>query len=141
MATNNRANIIHYRGGYRYQLTRPYTYASAIIGRELQHEYVSLSADGQLAIRRGYCWDGASGPALDTKTIMRASLVHDALYQLARHHQLPASFRAAADDELYHICRADGMNRIRAKYVLLAVRLFGATSADPKNKRKEQSAP
>ncbi|GAK24268.1 hypothetical protein JCM19052_4928 [Vibrio sp. JCM 19052] len=59
--------------------------------------FLSLSEQGLLTIKKGYSWDGASGPAIDTKNILKASLVHDALYQLMREEVLPQSSREQAD--------------------------------------------
>ena len=59
--------------------------------------WVHLAGDGQLTIKRGYCWDGASGPTFDTPSTMLASLVHDALYQLMRECLLPQDYRIRAD--------------------------------------------
>ena len=72
---------------------------------------------------------------------MCGSLVHDALYQLLRLGLLPPECRAAADAELYRICRADGMSWIRAKLWLRAVRKFAASAASPINKRLIKVAP
>lgn len=82
---------------------------------------------GELHVHKSYCWDGPSGPAIDTTDFMRASLVHDALYQLIEWGAVPARpWRAAADRELLSICREDGMPTWRAYYAYAAVRLFGA---------------
>ena len=59
---------------------------------------------GRIIIKKGYAWDGASGPTIDTKSSMRASLVHDALYQLIRLKLLPFSYKAIADKNFYNIC-------------------------------------
>jgi hypothetical protein len=69
--------------------------------------WVHLSGDGRLTIRRGYCWNGASGPTLDTASTMRASLVHDALYQILREGLLPPAFRLRADACLERIMLRD----------------------------------
>lgn len=88
--------------------------------------WVSLTGDGLIHIARGYAWDGASGPALDTMSFARASLVHDALYQLIAEGELPLNpWKRHADAELYRIAREDGMSWWRARRVWLAVRLFG----------------
>ena len=73
----------------------------------------------------GFQWDGASGPAIDTPSFMRASLVHDALYKLAREGMLPDGWRLPADKVLVAILRKDGMSWIRRKWVCGAVRGFG----------------
>lgn len=87
-------------------------------------EHIELSPDGKLAIKAGYAWDGPSGPALDTPSGMRASLVHDALYQLMRMGLLPILWRKEADLELRRIAREDGMSFTRARYWYWAVRMF-----------------
>jgi hypothetical protein len=88
-----------------------------------------LAADGLLTIQKGYAWDGPSGPTWDTRNFMRASLVHDALYQLMREERLPRMYRDTADQLLRQICLEDGMCSICAWWVYHAVRLFGASSA------------
>jgi len=121
---------IKYREGYKYQLAEDYTHSTGIrLPSSLITDYVSLGTDGALVIRKGYAWDGPSGPTLDTKAFMRGALVHDALYQLARTFKMGDVFRKAADDLLHAICREDGMGAFRAWYVRCAVRTFGATYA------------
>jgi hypothetical protein len=132
---------IRYIGGYRYQLVAEYTVQTAITGYDIDHEFIRLAPDGTLTIRRYYCWDGASGPAIDTKDFMRGSLVHDALYQLLRLELLPQKLRVAADQILYGICREDGMGWLRANYVRRILLRFGGPAANPKNKRIVQVAP
>ena len=89
------------------------------------------SNGGTIRIGAHYAWDGASGPAPDIPSIMRGSLVHDALYQLMRLGELDLSFRETADDLLKTMCRADGMNRMLAWLVHRSVRTFGAEHATP----------
>jgi len=114
---------------------------------EIQIEnFVGLSAEGTLTIKAGYAWDGPSGPTVDTKTFMRGSLVHDALYQLIRAEKFePGSrdkMRAMADDLLRDICIEDGMSSFRAWYVHRAVRWFGGAAAKENEKYfEEHSAP
>lgn len=88
------------------------------------NDYVFLMSSGKLTLQNGYEWDGASG-AIDTKSIMRASLVHDGLYQLIREGHLAKGYRKRADRIMYRICRQDGMSWFRAQYVYRAVRWFG----------------
>lgn len=93
--------------------------------QDINYNIMSLSRDGLLSLDEGFKWDGASGPAIDTKDFMRASMIHDALYFLLRIGDLPVSYRKQADLLLYQMCRADGMPILRAWYVYYAVRLFG----------------
>lgn len=132
--------MIHYRSGYKYQLSKPYTcWLKKPIPNEVDHEYFAIQANGFMGIKSGYAWDGASGPAIDTKNFMRGSLIHDVLYQAIREGLLPKSFRETADEILRDICVEDGMSRIRATWVYYGVRIGGGPAL--RHDRKEYSAP
>lgn len=134
--------MILYKGGYKYQLVEEYSCVVSILPEQTIYDgYVVLDTRGNLNIRKGYAWDGPSGPTIDTSTFMRGSLVHDALYQLIRAGKLDSSHREQADKELRRICLEDGMYRIRAWWVYQAVRNHGASAADPKNRKKVYKAP
>lgn len=121
---------ITYRDGYKYQLVEPYTIQTAIKpSQRVQALFLNLTTEGILHIGRGYAWDGASGPAIDTPDFMRGSLVHDAFYQMIRNGRLDPDERKVADGELYRICLEDGMSAVRAKAVYEAVRAFGGNYA------------
>ncbi|EMO20729.1 hypothetical protein LEP1GSC168_0070 [Leptospira santarosai str. HAI134] len=130
---------------YKYELVKSYSFQTDIkteepiqIGNPDIKTFISLDPDGLLHIEAGYAWDGPSGPTIDTKTFMRGSLVHDALYQLMREEKLDrAQYREYADHLLKQICTEDGMNRFRAAYVYKSVRWFGESSATPKDETKE----
>ena len=87
--------------------------------------YVSLRHDGVLCLKEGYHWDGASSIAIDTKSFMRGSLVHDALYQLMREDILSWDFKDVVDKILIDLCKEDGMGWLRRKYIYFAVSKFG----------------
>ncbi len=92
---------------------------------------------GRLLISPEYAWDGPSGPTIDTKSFMRGSLAHDALYQLMREGKLNRHYRKYTDRLLKKICLEDGMNKFRAWYVYKAVRMFGEKRVYPdKNENK-----
>ncbi len=116
---------------YKYQLLQEYRVTVDLaVAEDIITGFVDLKADGELRISTGYAWDGASGPSIDTKTFMRGSLIHDALYQLMRLGHLDSDrHREQADAILSSICLEDGMNSFRAWYVYKSVRLFGAGSA------------
>ncbi|AOP32549.1 hypothetical protein A0128_00845 [Leptospira tipperaryensis] len=130
---------------YKYQLMKNYDYQTSIrvssplqIGIPEVKIFVELSSDGILKIESGYAWDGPSGPTFDTKTFMRGSLIHDALYQLMREEKLDRKiYRKSADAILKEVCLEDGMNFFRANYVYQFVRWFGESSAKPKDETKE----
>jgi hypothetical protein len=81
--------------------------------------------NGYLNINKGYAWDGPSGPTIDTRTFMEASLVHDALYQLMRQGKASRDLRIEADRLLRQMCIEAGMSKARAWYVYRSVRMFG----------------
>lgn len=115
-------------GKYKYLLEEEYLHPTRIVpSNHLDTDYVALSLDGVLVVKKEYAWDGASGPAIDTKSFIRSSLVHDALYQLISLGLLNKKYRKAADKLLYKICREDGMGKFRAWYVYSAVRWFGGS--------------
>lgn len=82
-----------------------------------------------LQIKKGYCWDGPSGPTIDTDNFMRGSLFHDAWYQVMREHEFYRQFRDDADRWLQAMCLADGMSRWRAQWVYWGVKTFGRRAA------------
>jgi len=133
---------IRYRSGYKYQLVEEYSVAVAVRPAEpIDMDYIALSADGLLTVKKSYAWDGPSGPTVDTKNFMRGALVHDALYQLMRDGYLPETFREMADLELHRICREDGMSTFRAWCVLLAIRKFADFAASPESRKPVLTAP
>jgi len=134
--------MIKYKSGYKYQLVESYyTRVDIKILKPISLNYIALGIDGNLLIKKGYCWDGPSGPTIDTKNFMRGSLIHDALYQLMREGLLGPAWRRKADKELRKACLEDGMSKIRAWCVYYSVRKFAAFAADPKNKKPVLTAP
>ena len=136
---------IFYKGGYKYQLNKPYTVEIFIKPEKaILTPYIDLSETGVLTIAAGYSWDGPSGPTFDTKSFMRPSLVHDALYQLMRQRHLVGGnlgHRKRADMLLRQHCLEDGMTKIRAWWVYRAVRVGSRQSSLAENKRPVLSAP
>jgi hypothetical protein len=123
---------------YKYQLMALYGIQTSIKSEsEIQLDYIMLRTDGMLFIHKGYCWDGPSGPTIDTPSFMRGSLIHDALYQLIRKGHISRSYRYYADALLYKICLEDDMLKCRACYVFKSVRKFGKCFVKPKVKIKE----
>jgi hypothetical protein len=87
-------------------------------------EWITLTPSGLLTLQAGYAWDGASG-AVDTKSFMRGSAVHDALFQLIRLGLLDKQWFKECNKEMIRWCDTDGMLKIRQIWVYHAVRLFG----------------
>jgi len=110
---------------YKYRLDEDYTIKTNILEYDVNLPYISLDPIGYLTIKKGYCWDGASGPTWDTKSCRRGSMLHDACYQLIRMGFIPYSFKEYADTLLHDICIEDGMWQWRADAWIWAVDVFG----------------
>jgi hypothetical protein len=90
-----------------------------------EYGFISFYANGQVKVRSGFCWDGASGPTLDTIDSVCAALGHDVLYKLMGQKLLPSSYKDEADQWFYMRLVKDGMVGFRAFAWFKAVRLFG----------------
>jgi hypothetical protein len=136
-------NNIAYKSGYKYQLKEMYRITIDIKPvSPINTDYIQLDTDGNLTISKGYAWDGPSGPTIDTLSFMRASLVHDAFYQLMREGCLDHKiYRDPSDRLLQKMCIEDGMWRLRAWWVYQGVRLFADFAADPSESKPVTRAP
>ena len=126
---------------YKYQLIYDYTINIEIddLEQDVNTNFIALTTDGLLTVKKQYAWDGPSGPTIDTRSFMRGSLVHDALYQLMREKYLDyTKHRNYADKLLKKICLADGMFKFRAWYVYKAVRMFSEKNARPFTEPKDE---
>lgn len=134
--------MIKYKGGFKYQLCEDAFFQLRLTVKEdIDTDYINIRSEGILTVKKGYAWDGPSGPTIDTKNSMQGSLVHDALYQLMRMKLLSAGFRHIADLELERICVEDGMWKFRAGIWRRMVNLFAKKSSMPDNKRVIYTAP
>jgi len=115
--------------GWKYELLAPYGLELPEVfhdpGRYIADQYLRLTGT-TLTAKTRYAWDGPSGPTFDTPSTMRASLVHDALYQMMRLGWLPASLKGATDQLFYDHLREDGMGKVRAWCWYKAVSWFGS---------------
>lgn len=68
---------LRYTEGTKYQVAEDYHVDTPILGESIFDWQFMLTPDGHLVVRKGFAWDGASGPTFDSKTSMSASLVHD----------------------------------------------------------------
>ncbi len=134
---------IRYRAEYKYQLANDYSIRISIQPKcDIDTDFISLDTCGNLLVKKGYAWDGPSGPVIDTDENMRASLVHDALYQLMRNKYLVTrTHRKAADKLFKDICKEDGVSNWWASIYYKALRRYGMPSASPQNKKKIHRAP
>lgn len=136
-------NQIKYRSGYKYQLAEDYKIKTAIIPKEaVDTKFIKLDLQGNLTVSEGYAWDGPSGPVTDTQNNMRASLVHDAFYQLMRNKYLTIKNHKDKSDRLFQkMCVEDGVSVTNAKIYYYGLKIGGKPAADPKNKKPILKAP
>ena len=125
--------------GHKYELDLEYQTKIAVRPEvDIDTDYIALDATGNLILRKGFSWNGANG-TIDTKTILRGSMVHDALYQLMREGEIESSqWRKIADDELRRICREDGMGRARLAIMHFVFRIYGEKSTKENTNRSEK---
>ena len=132
----------YYKAGYKYQLARDYSqYVGVFPDHDIETAYLRLTRSGFLTCKNSYAWDGASGPTWDTPDTIRASLVHDGLYQLIRLGLIPMRWRGRADLLLRDILLADGMHPVRAEIWYMAVSHFAHDAALPEAERPVLEAP
>jgi len=140
---NRRKENMKYQAGFKYQLSEDETFRITMIEPEdsIHTRFISLSPEGTLHISAGYAWDGPSGPTYDSANSLRASLAHDAIYQLMRLGLIEESWRGQADLLLDRILEEDGMWSLRRWYWLKGVQWFAAGAANPDNVKPIQDAP
>jgi len=94
--------------------------------------FLKIEESGLLTIKAGYHWDGPSGPTFDSKCAMRASLFHDAIYQLISEDVIEPSYRKYADIMFRKMCIEDGMSRVRAWLWYRSLRVAGKKATKSK---------
>ena len=132
---------IQYFEGVKYVLAKPFWYKTPFIGYEHKHVFVEIRPDGWLHVKAGWAWDGASGPTIDTKSSMRASLAHDAIAFLMRRGVIPWQEWPNNDEMLMDICIKDHMWGWRARLWRAALKLVHGSYGKPENMRKAKVAP
>lgn len=107
---------------WKYRITKGFSSQTDIIPPEkIQTSFSTLTVKGRLYICKGFCWDGASG-AIDTKSIMKASCVHDAFCNWMSDGLLDYKvYWIPAAKLLHKICITEDMSKVRAEYVYKAV--------------------
>jgi len=116
---------------WKYQLTKSYVIKlpGKFAAEIATTDFLTL-VHGGLVIRRGYAWDGSS-VVFDTKHCMRASCVHDALYQLMRQGKVDYGLRDAADELYRDLCIEDGMWKWHAGIRYLGLKWLAGSHARP----------
>jgi len=133
---------IEYFKGYKYQLATTATFETNFRPPEDIHwKRLHLTRDGIFTIDEGYAWDGPSGPVVDRESNMRASLVHDGLYQLMRMNELDHNDWKKADLEYVKRLLDDGTMGIVADIHLAGLDLVGGSCAHPSARKEIHKAP
>ena len=124
--------------GYKYKLEEDVIVQLKFISGTIDHPFVTLDALSLLTIKKGYTWDGASFITFDTKSSMKSSLVHDALYQMMREGLLSRDYRNYVDELLRDISIEEGMWKWRANLWYRVVQKYAFKSSisrkNPRNK-------
>jgi hypothetical protein len=118
---------------YKYQTVEDYTTKIEVYPeKDLIFRFMELSSTGNLLIKSGYAWDGATGLPKTPTTILRGSLVHDVLYQLMRLGALDYKTNRILADRIFRsMCLEDGASKIEANCVYSFVRVFGEKYTKP----------
>jgi len=129
---------IVYQRGFKYQTTKEWSIQTKTLGYGVAIEassggapWVSLTPRGVLTIREGFCWDGPSGPTVDTPEFIAASLPHDGGFDLMRNELIPRSTKSQWDALLRDYGRQLGMGWFRTLYVWIGVKIGADFAAKP----------
>jgi hypothetical protein len=116
----------YYERGWKYELAEDTDFQTQIFPEHtITTDFIQLRPDGLLTLCRGYAWDGASGPTIDSDSSMRGSAVHDALYQLMKLGLLDLDWFTESNRELRRWLKLDGMSFVRRWAWYHAVQQFG----------------
>lgn len=134
--------MIRYSEGYKYQLEALYACETPVTGTLIEDDLFTLYESGLLVIRKGFAWDGASGPTFDSKSSMRASLVHDVFCICMRDGRLSyEKWQDTVNEFFRQQCIEDGMWHWRAGLWHAAVELADAGNPDQGRDRVVLTAP
>lgn len=136
---------IRFKKGYKYLLVDDVKFETTINRYynnstqtpNFDAEYFSINYETGIVIaKKRYAWDGISFALLDKLVTVRASLLHDVLYQAIRLGYIKDSYKVEADKLLRQSLRQDGGNSLLGQVCYLGVRLFGkinlTSDAEPK---------
>lgn len=116
---------VRYKKRYQYELLESFSFKTSFKpATTVELKYIRIDVDGRITAKPGYAWDGATG-AIDTKSTMKASLIHDVCYQLLNLNVIPMRYRKEFDVMYYQTALRNGMFIGRAFYHYAAVRMFG----------------
>ena len=136
------AVLIKYTKGYKYQLREDcFTETEVKPDVPAITDLVQLYPSGLLVIKKYFAWDGCSGPTVDTRTNMRAGLVHDGFFYLMREGLLSKEWIRVVNWTLRQIMLEDGAFKWRADLYYRALIIAADKHADPCNVKRIYLAP
>ena len=147
--------MIKYKSGYRHQLVEDvFTDTKIYPERVICTDYIELLSNGRLWVKKGYAWDGPSGPCrlladrlpqflrnMYLKKILPGSLFHDALSELLRKELLDRKWYPQIHKEFRRVNLECGMWKPRAWWTYQAVVRFGEAATTAKQRRPVFTAP
>ncbi len=86
------------------------------------HDWIDIT-DGDMIIKKRYAWNGANFVP-DTEATIKASLPHDAIYQLIKEGKLNSRYRKNGDRVFRRFLEENGMSYPTSLYYR-GVRYFG----------------
>jgi hypothetical protein len=133
---------LRYIEGTKYQVAEDFIVLTPITGEAITDDWFVLAPNGALLVRKGFGWDGASGPTFDSQSSMSASLVHDVFCLCMRDGRLSYNkWQDAVNQFFEDMCRQAGMWGWRAKLWHTGVELGDAGNPKQGPDRKVLEAP
>ena len=121
---------IKYISGGKHQLVEDVSFQTEIHPQDdIITKFVELKTNGELTLKEGFFWDGASGPTIDSRSSRRAAAIHDGLYRLAQKKLISGDVNRRKTDRIfYDYLIEDGMWKFRAKVWWRSVRRWASKS-------------
>ena len=113
-----------------FQVKEDFVYQTSIYDHSVVGDQYCLAPDGKLYVSRYFTWDGPSG-ALNTKTFVKSSCIHDILCKMINEGNLPVSLQPKADQEMYEINGRQNMWRQRRAWTFAGVRWYQSRKRKP----------
>ena len=117
------------------RLLAPMVFYTPITGYAAVDAFAYLGADGVLVASEGFEWDFASGPAIDTPAMVRASIAHDIFCNMTNKRLIPWECRAKADKYFRELLKAYKVGPIRRWYSWAGVTAYSQLVARWKDKQ------
>ena len=123
-----------YRKGFKYQIAEELILQTSFRPESnIYSDFCCLTMTGELLLRRGFAWDGASGPVVDRKSNMIAGAGHDGLYRLMRKGLLDHNLWPEADAMFAKWLKDNGAWALTIKIDSLGLKIANGAAANPSN--------